>query len=155
LSPSSKWSRFEHVNGASAGIATPTITQAARGRAIWSLLTHDPATGAVTAVFAGMPDAGDGDRITSKQLLGPSPAENGIATKLSHQIEGSLAVRAGIPVDAKGVFKPGGPMRNVEVVWENFEDGTSGRARIADAGACEKGDVGMEDGAYTLVTGLA
>jgi hypothetical protein len=34
-------------------------------------------------------------------------------------------------------------MRNVEIAWENFVDGTSPRARLADAGPFEKDDVSV------------
>jgi hypothetical protein len=45
-------------------------------------------------------------------------------------------------------------MRDIEVAWENYLDGTSGRARIPDAGVFSDRDVKPDNGRDLLDTGL-
>jgi hypothetical protein len=60
------------------------------------------------------------------------------------QLEGYAAARAGVPLNARGVPELGAPMRNVEVAWENYVDGSSGRAVIGDVGSFQ-GDTTKRD----------
>ena len=69
---------------------------------------------------------------------------------VSHQMEGYAVVRVRVPAGEA----PKGPMRDVEVAWENFLDGTSGRARIPDAGPWNEADVKRERGEALLDTAL-
>ncbi len=125
-----RWTRIDDVFQGE----LPRISEAARGKTLWSLMTHDPKSGAVSVVVATA--EGEDVRVSTRSLLGPSSGHE--AVYLGHQIEGYAAARVAYPVDAKGAFKPGGPMRNVEVAWENFVEGTSPRAHVADAGVFEK-----------------
>jgi hypothetical protein len=90
----------------------------------------------------------------TQTLLGSRPAGARAATSISRQMEGYAAVRVSFPTDKAGEIKPNTPMRNVEVVWENYMEGTSGRARIADAGIFEKTDVVRRGAEDVLETGL-
>ncbi|MFT3773333.1 MAG: sialidase family protein [Minicystis sp.] len=141
------WSRVDNAHGGlSYGVPIPGIHEAMRGRAVWSVLTLDRRTGAIASVSAMLPESGEGDaRVITRQMLGPKPGGQHLATSLSPtQHEGFAAVRVAVTVDAKtGKPKLGAPMRNVEVAWENFLEGTSGRARIADAGSIEANDVSL------------
>ncbi|HEY4120794.1 MAG TPA: hypothetical protein VGM56_23185, partial [Byssovorax sp.] len=138
LSATSRWTRVDHAHGRG---GLPDASEAMRGRVMWSAMTHDPATDAVSVVVATLPDRDAGEaRVSTRSLLAAAPRAN-VATHLSHQIEGYLAMRAPFPVDAKGHFEPRGSMRDVEVAWENFADGSAGRARIPDAGPFEKDDM--------------
>ncbi|WP_437969561.1 hypothetical protein WMF04_09770 [Sorangium sp. So ce260] len=137
--PSSKWTRVEHVD--SSGLGLPDGDEVLRGRSVWSLLTRAP-SGAVDVVSAMLPESGAGEaRVVTRPLLPAVPAGAGrarVATNLTVQLEGYAAARVRLP---GGAAKPGAPMRNVEVAWENWMDGTSGRGVIPDAGPFELGDV--------------
>jgi hypothetical protein len=141
------WARIENAyGGMSYGVPIPGIHEAMRGRAVWSVLTVDRRTGAVATTSALLPESGEGEaRVTTRPMLGPKPGGAHLATALSPtQHEGFAAVRVTVPVDARtGQPRLGAPMRGVEVAWENFLEGTSGRARIADAGVFEKDDVAL------------
>ncbi|APR83422.1 Hypothetical protein A7982_08771 [Minicystis rosea] len=147
------WSRIDNASGGlSYNVPIPGIHEAMRGRAAWSVLTVDRRTGAIASTSAMLPESGEGDaRVTTRPLLGPKPAGQHLATSISaSQHEGFAAVRVAVPVDAKtGKPKLGAPMRNVEVAWENFLEGTSGRARIADAGPIEATDVVLSEAPST------
>lgn len=139
LAPASKWTRIEHVEGSAWGL--PTANEAMRGRAVWSVLTHAPSH-AVGTVAALLPESGAGEaRITARALLPSAPRGARVGTYVATQMEGYAAARVRIPGARGGEIKPGAPMRNVEIAWENWMDGTSGRGVIADAGAFEIGDV--------------
>src|SRR6202044_3613617 len=55
--------------------------------------------------------------------------------------EGFAAVRAGVPVDGRGALRMGAPLLDLEVSWENYLEGTSGRARVPDAGPLGRDDI--------------
>ncbi|WP_437679347.1 hypothetical protein [Sorangium sp. So ce131] len=134
--PSSKWTRIDHVD--SSGLGLPDGDEALRGRSVWSLLTRAP-TGAVDVVSAMLPESGAGEaRVVTRALLPAVPAGARVATSITAQMEGYAAARVRLP---GGAAKPGAPMRNVEVAWENWMEGTSGRGVIPDAGPFEPGDV--------------
>ncbi|WP_438000185.1 hypothetical protein WMF26_10220 [Sorangium sp. So ce185] len=137
--PSSKWTRIDHVDAS--GLGLPDADELLRGRSVWSLLTRAP-SGAIDVVSATLPESGAGEaRVVTRSLLPAVPAGLGgarVATNLTAQMEGYAAARVRIP---GGAAKPGAPMRNVEVAWENWLDGTSGRGVIPDAGPFELGDV--------------
>lgn len=140
------WARVEHAyGGLSYGVPMPGIHESMRGRAVWSTLTVDHKTGAIGSVSAILPESGEGEaRIVTRRLLGPRPAGGRVATALSaSQHEGFAALRVPFAVDAKGAVARGGSMRGVEVAWENFFEGTSGRARIADAGPLDPADIAL------------
>lgn len=138
LAATTRWARIEHVFG---GARLPRLSEVMRGRSVWSVLTSDPATGAAAALSASLPESGEGEaRVTSRSLLGPRPAGGHTATALSFQMEGYAAARAAIPVGKDGTPTPGAPMRNLEVAWENYMEGTSGRGRAADAGLFDARD---------------
>ncbi|WP_437551068.1 hypothetical protein WME97_08650 [Sorangium sp. So ce367] len=136
---SSKWTRVDHVD--SSGLGLPDGDELLRGRSVWSLLTRAP-NGAVDVVSAMLPESGAGEaRVVTRSLLPAVPAGLGrarVATNVTSQMEGYAVARLRIP---GGAAAPGAPMRNVEVAWENWMDGTSGRGTIPDAGPFELGDV--------------
>src|SRR5262249_1673354 len=111
---------------------------------------------AVSAVSATLPESGEGDaKIVTRSLLGPrAGGAVRTATHLSHQMEGYAAARLAFPVEKNGEIKPGTPMKNVDVIWENYMEGTSGRARIAEAGVLGKTDVSIGMGDYFYDTGM-
>ncbi|WP_437735866.1 hypothetical protein [Sorangium sp. So ce1335] len=137
--PSSKWTRIDNVD--SSGLGLPDADELLRGRSVWSLLTHAP-SGAVDVVSAILPESGAGEaRIVTRSLLPavpPGPGRARVATNVTTQMEGYAVARVRLP---GGAAKPGTPMRNVEIAWENWMDGTSGRGVIPDAGPFELGDV--------------
>lgn len=173
------WSHVDHpAGGMSYGAPLPGIHEAARGRAAWSVLTVDKRTGAIGAAAAMLPESGEGEpRVVTKQLVGPRAAGQRTATHISAtQHEGYAVVRVSVPAEPKPAppakpdpkkkppepkkkppepkKKPPAPMRGVEVAWENYFEGTSGRARIADAGVFEPGDVGYDDELRAALTSI-
>jgi hypothetical protein len=138
LGPTSRWTRVENVYGA----GEPDLDEVMRGRSAWSMLTWDQKSGAVSAVTATLPESGDGPAaVASRPLFGRAQNPSQTALDLSHQMEGYAAARVRFATDPKGEVKLGAPMRGVEVAWENFLDGTSGRVTVPDAGPFELGDV--------------
>ena len=112
-----------------------------RGRSVWSVLTSNRATGAVAVINASLPESGEGEvKVASRALLGPRPTSGRFAAALSFQMEGYAAVRAAITVEKDGIARPGAPLRNVEVAWENFMESSVGRGKIADAGPFDPHD---------------
>lgn len=137
LDPRVGWTLVENVDPIGQ-FGLPTLDQLARGRALWSVLSVDPEANAVTATAAISKERGDEEpRVTTRALLGPSPKGARVALDVSHQMEGYAAVRVRLPKEGP----PSGPKRDLEIAWENFIDGTSGRARIPDAGSFSPGDV--------------
>lgn len=131
------WKRIDHV-----WTGPPTISSIARGRALWSMLSFDPTTNVVSTTVAQWPDRGEGPaRVTTRTLLGPTPKGTDFAVDISRQIEGYVASRVRVPESGKSDV----PMRNVEVAWENFFDGTSKQTTIPDAGVFEDGDIKAVD----------
>jgi hypothetical protein len=154
LAPKTGWARIDSVYGANATTATlPDLNEILRGRALWSVLTEDP-SGAIGTVSSMLPESGDGEpSIVTHALLGRRPAGES-ATEISRQMEGYAAVRAAFPVEKSGEIKVGAPMRNVEIAWENFLEGSLGHAKIPDAGPFEAQDVEGERGERVLSTSL-
>ena len=153
LAATTRWTRIEHVFG-SGGARLPRLTEVMRGRSVWSVLTSDPATGAAAVLSANLPESGEGDvKVTARALLAARPASARVATALSFQMEGYAAVRAAIPSEKDGATKPGASLRNVEVAWENFMEGSAGRGKVADAGPFDPHDA-TADGALlpSLIT---
>jgi hypothetical protein len=140
LAATTRWTRIDHVFG-SGGARLPRLTEMMRGRSVWSALTSDPATGAASVISANLPESGEGDvKVATRALLAARPASGHMATALSFQMEGYAAVRAAIPWEKDGTTKPGASLRNVEVAWENFMEGSTGRGKIADAGPFDPHD---------------
>ncbi|HRI63946.1 MAG TPA: hypothetical protein PK156_06900 [Polyangium sp.] len=146
LDPKTPWKQVDHV-----WTGPPTLAAVARGRALWSMLSFDPATSAITTTAALWPDRGDGPaRVVTRPMFNPAPAGTEYAVDVSMQVEGYAAARIRLPAGDR----PTGPMRNVEVGWENFFDGTSRQTTIPDAGTFLDGDVKRDDGRRYLDTGL-
>jgi hypothetical protein len=156
LAATTRWTRIDHVCGAggAAGARMPRLNEAMRGRSVWSVLTSNPATGAVAALSANLPESGEGEvTIAARPLLGARPAGGRVATALSFQMEGYAAARVALPVEKDGALKAGAPMRNVEVAWENYMEGSVGRGKIPDAGPFDPKDVTPDGGlAPSLIT---
>lgn len=133
LDPKVAWKRTDHV-----WTGPPTISSLARGRALWSMLSFDPTNNTFTTTLAQWPDRGEGAaRVVTRTMLGPTPKGAEFAVDISRQIEGYVVSRVRVPEDGK----TGVPMRNVEVAWENFFDGTSKQTTIPDAGLFLEGDI--------------
>jgi hypothetical protein len=154
LDASSRWTRIDNV--VKPGWGAPDMNEAMRGRSVWSVLTHDRQSGAVSAVSAMLPEAAPASgpqpkpgpepeaRVITRPLFGRAPKGVRTALSISRQIEGYAAARVRFAVDAKGNVKLGVPMRDVEIAWENWNDETSGRVTLKDAGPFELGDVKTE-----------
>ncbi|MEJ7733681.1 MAG: hypothetical protein WKG00_31360 [Polyangiaceae bacterium] len=78
-------------------------------------------------------------RVTTRSLFGRGGGARRYALEVSLQMEGFAAAR--VPVPEGDDLPSGSPMRDIELAWENLMEGSAGRARIADAGAFEGGDV--------------
>src|SRR5262249_22004586 len=103
---------------------------------------------------AMLPESGGGEpRLVSKALLGSSGA-GAYALDVSHQMEGYAAARVRLPIDGRREIRYGTPIQNVEVAWENYIDGTSGRATIPDAGPIQPDDVKVVGGREVLANAL-
>jgi hypothetical protein len=155
LSAGTRWSRIEDVYVPRSGSPLPTVHDLMRGRAVWSVLTHDRATGALASATALLPESGEGEaRVVRRPLMGARSPHTATAISAS-QVEGYAVVRAPYPVDAKGKPRVGAPLRDVEVAWENLFEGTTVHARIPDAGPLEHDDViQTADGLDLLQTGM-
>lgn len=141
LAATTRWTRIDHVFG-SGGTRLPRLSEVMRGRSVWSVLTSNPTTGAAAALSANLPESGEGEvTIAARPLLGARPAGSRFATALSFQMEGYAAARVAVPVEKDGTVKAGAPMRNVEVAWENYMEGSVGRGKIPDAGLFDRKDV--------------
>jgi hypothetical protein len=146
LAAGSKYRAVERLHGGNGGATiagTPTLDQIGRGRWLWSLLSYDRASGEAKMTGATLPD-GDASgeaRVTTRVLLAKPARGRATAVHVSPQMEGYALARVEVTADAKGEPRVGAPMRNVELVWENLIEGTSGRATLVDAGSLETGDV--------------
>ena len=148
VAASSRWTRIEDAYPEGDG-GLPTEDQTMRGRALWTVLSHDDETKAVSVTAAMLPDSGTGEtRVVTRSLLGRAAASTAI--RISPQMEGYGVARARYAVNADGELKVGTPMLGVEIAWENYMDGTSGRRTLADAGLFEEGDVALL-GKYSLL----
>ena len=148
LAATTRWTRIDHVGGGD-GARLPRISEAMRGRSVWSVLTSNPATGAAAVIGASLPESGEGEvKVASRSLLGARPGSGRFAAALSFQMEGYAAARAPIVVEKDGSAKAGAPLRNVEVAWENFMEGSAGHGKIADAGPLDAHDLAT-DGSLT------
>ncbi len=128
------WTRIPHVAD---DFSLPNEHNAGRRTAAWMVATHDRKTGAMGVVAAPFPKAdGSAGPIVTKQILGPTPKGGVWATAVRAQIEGVAFSRAKISDSAK--VTPLGwtnkPFKNLEIGWENEEEGTSGRGVIPNAG---------------------
>lgn len=139
--PGSTWTPIEGAYGA----LLPDESDVARGSAAWTSYTVDPVTGEVSSVSAAIPDNPSADlRVTTKRLLDPIPKKKGYALELRSQIEGVSLARVAVDVDDNGDPRSalaGRHMRDVEIAWENLEEGAIGRGRIPDAGTFEYNSV--------------
>ncbi|MEP7119891.1 MAG: hypothetical protein ABJE95_03230 [Byssovorax sp.] len=148
LAATTRWTRVEHVVG-DGGARLPRLSEAMRGRSAWSMLTSNPETGAAAVISAGLPESGEGEaKVASRSLLAARGGRGRFAEALSFQMEGYAAVRVAIAVEKDGTPKPGAPLRNLDVAWENFMEGGAGRGKIADAGPLEPHDL-ASDGSLT------
>ena len=146
LDPKVPWKQVDHV-----WTGPPTLAAVARGNALWSMLSFDPSTSAVTTTAALWPERGDGPaRVLTRPMFNPAPAGTDYAVDVSTQIEGYAAARVRLPAGDH----PTGPMRNIEIGWENFFDGVSRQTTIPDAGTFLDGDVKRDEGRRYLDTGL-
>gem|GEM_PF-6926699 len=148
LDPKTTWKRIDHVWS---NFALPTLSDTARGRVLWSVLSFDPATSAMSTTLALLPERGEGPaRVTTRPLFGPSPKGATYAVDVTYQVEGYAAARVRLPEGDRLT----GPMRNVEIAWENFVDGTSKQTTIPDAGEFGQGDIRPTDDRHVFDTGL-
>lgn len=146
LDPKTPWKRIDHV-----WTGPPTLSATARGRALWSVLSFDPATSAVSTTAAIVPERGEGPaRVTTRPMFGPAPKGTEYAVDVALQVEGYAAARVRLPPGDQVT----GPMRNVEIGWENYFDGTSKQTSIPDAGTFIEGDVRQGEHRRFLDTGL-
>ncbi|MRG97989.1 hypothetical protein [Polyangium spumosum] len=155
LDPRVNWARIEDVDPIHA-LGLPGVDQLARGRALWSVLSFDPRTGAVNVTAALGPERGQGEaRVTTRSLLGRAPAGAEVAMDVSHQMEGYAVARVRLPPQksAEGP-RASGPMRDIELAWENFMDGTTAKVRLPDAGVFKDGDVKADGARFRLDTAL-
>ena len=151
LSPSAKWARIEDaVVAEHASSALPAVRELMRGRSVWSALSHDRATGALAVTTATMSEKGDGEaRVVRRPLLGARGKST--ATYVAGQADGYAAVRVPFAADAHGRPTAGSPLRNLELAWENLTEGVAGRARVADVGSLEQGDVASGAGGLNVL----
>ncbi|MDC3957345.1 hypothetical protein [Polyangium jinanense] len=155
LDPRVNWTRIEDVDPIHA-LGLPGVDQLARGRSLWSVLSFDPRTNAVTVTTALGPERGEGEaRVITRPLLGPAPQGAEVAMEVSHQTEGYAVARVRLP-PPKSPEGPRatGPMRDVELAWENFMEGTTAKVRLPDAGAFTSGDVKADGARWQLDTAL-
>lgn len=146
LDPKTPWKRIDHV-----WTGPPTLSATARGRTAWSVLSFDPATSAISTTAAVMPERGDGPaRVTTRSMFAPAPKGTEYAVDVALQVEGYAAARVRLPPGDQVT----GPMRNLEIAWENYFDGTSKQTTIPDAGMFGEGDVRQGDHRRFLDTGL-
>ena len=89
-----------------------------------------------------VPDSASGEaHVTRSAMFRSGAGGQHVALQVSMlQMEGYAAARGGVPVDAHGVPVVGAPMHDVEVAWENYLEGLSGRARLGDAGSFDGKD---------------
>ncbi len=156
LSASTRWSRIDDVfEPEGSGSPLPATRDLMRGRSVWATLSRDPATGALTSTSATLPESGEGEaRVVRRALIGAAGPHTATAISAT-QVEGYAVLRAAYPVDAAGKPKVGAPLRNVEVVWENFFEGAPSHARIPDAGPLERDDVVQVPGGLdSLLAGM-
>lgn len=146
LDAKTPWKRLDHVWS-----GPPTLSATARGRTMWSVLSYDTETSALATTFATLPERGDGPaRVTTRTMFAPAPKGAEYAVDASLQVEGYAAARVRLPEGDR----PLGAMRNMEVAWENFIDGTSKQTTIPDAGMFLDGDIKRDDGRRFLDTAL-
>ncbi len=137
--PGSKWTRVDDV---AEDDLFPDESDAARGGSAWMLTTADEETGEISAVAAAIPETAGGEsRITKKRLLGPLPAKSKWALAMRPQIEGVSLAR--MPLGAMNLRDGTTPWaghraRDVEIAWENLEEGSTGHGRLADAGVLDR-----------------
>jgi hypothetical protein len=151
--PGSTWTRIEHVSDAH---RFPDESDAARGRTAWTLPTFDPQTGAVGVVTAPLPQNGESDApIVPRQLLGPTPKGKLFALAIRPQIEGLAVARVEIDPAAAKVGPAAWTRRrleDLEVAWDNLEEGSSTRAVLPDAGSLRPYSIfGTAKDGFTLV----
>ncbi|EYF02431.1 hypothetical protein [Chondromyces apiculatus] len=147
------WTRVEYAVAGAWGM--PSANELMRGRAVWSVLTREP-TGAIATVAALLPEAsprgaggagsagsaGSGEaKIVTRPLFTAPGKGTRTALDVSFQMEGYAAARVRLPGSPKTPIPDGTPMRNVEIAWENWIEGTSGRVTLPDAGMVDTGDV--------------
>jgi hypothetical protein len=146
--PGSAWTRID--NASDPGMF-PDESDAARGRSAWMTTTLDPETGAISVVTAEIPDGGGEPRLVTKQLLGPIPKKEKWALSYHPQIEGVAVARLKLTPDIAdapwGSFE-GKPLKNLEVGWENQEEGSSTHMTLADAGTMQRYAIQPKAGRY-------
>lgn len=133
LRPRSSVTHVDHVHSED---VLPDEASAARGPTAWTLTTLDPKTGAVGLVTASMPSPADSEsRITRKALLAAVPQGKAWAFLHRPQTEGEAIARVTLGPASQPRRPPDGSrVHNLEIAWENQEEGTSSRAVLPDAG---------------------
>lgn len=145
----SKWTRVENI--ADDGLF-PDESDAARGTSAWMRTTVDPETGEISAVGASLPEAPGGEsRVAKKRLLGPIPRDARWALAMRPQIEGVSLARVALPgpreLESRAPWI-GQRVKNLEVAWENLEEGSTGHGQIPDAGAFDPTSIALTRGRY-------
>ncbi|AKT42356.1 hypothetical protein [Chondromyces crocatus] len=142
----SAWTRVEQV--VSRPRTMPGASEIMRGRAVWSVLTRSP-SGAVGTVAALLPERAPAgasapigeSKIVERSLFSPPPAGTRMGLAIRYQMEGYAAARMRLPGAPRSPLPIGMPLRDVEIAWENWMDGVSGRTRLPDVGPLELRDV--------------
>jgi hypothetical protein len=130
------WTRLASVDAESTGPSgAPRLEALARGAWLWAVVSTDRRSAQVTITGARSGDA----RVATRPLFARGIGARRHALEVSLQMEGFAAAR--VPVPDGDEPPTGSPMRDIELAWENLVEGSSGRARIADAGTFEGGDV--------------
>lgn len=133
--PSGPWVRLGSVDPENTGPSgAPRLDALARGAWLWAFVSTDRRAAQVTISGARSSDA----RVVTRSLFGRGGAKR-YALEVSLQMEGFAAAR--VPVSEGEEPLVGAPMRDIELAWENLIEGSMGRARVADAGTFEGGDV--------------
>ena len=104
---------------------------------------------------ASLPQNGATDApIVPRQLLGPAPKGKLFALSIRPQIEGLAVARLELdPAAMKLAPVAWGRrrMKDLEVAWDNLEEGTSARAVVADAGSLRRSSIhGTATNGFTL-----
>jgi hypothetical protein len=110
----------------------PNANQASIGKVSWFSLVRDASSASARVVST---QRGGKGRIETTALLAPVTNPGAYAFYASTQVEGAAAIRYRAPETSGNAALTG-----VEVAWENFLEGKSGRGKIPNAGPYAPGD---------------
>jgi hypothetical protein len=122
----------------------PDAAQASLGKAAWFALSTDDTSASAGLWIAETSSSTErGVKLRYSELLAPAARAADMAYHATHQVEGAAALRYRVP---GAQATPGGPIREIEVAWENLLDGQHERALLPDAGNALPGDFVKGDG---------